>query len=214
MTFLRKSGSLVVVWIKSLVTAAQCSFCSGSRSHVMNFATTCFMPRSCIKMSDIVGFGIPSSGFSYCTVSCGPYWLLPIYIQHSLVFCLVQAFQNMGHFQQILNHLWSICLCCIHCIVPESLNHPVSTEEYLSLMQNLTQICCSTHSVILNRWPHSTHANSMKWRLPLLLTSIVKVSLFTHAHSSWLSLVVRLHQCDVNDSHYFNNGWAFSIQTL
>ena len=36
-TFLRKSGSLVVVWIKSLAAAAACSFCSGSRSHRTNF---------------------------------------------------------------------------------------------------------------------------------------------------------------------------------
>ena len=59
---------LVVVWIKSLATAAW-SFCSGSRSHRLNFATTHFMPRSCIKTSDTVVLGIPWSASSSCTVS-------------------------------------------------------------------------------------------------------------------------------------------------
>ena len=37
----------------------------------------------------------------------------------------------------------------------------VYTEECSSLMQNLMQIHCSTHSVILNVRPHNTHAHSM-----------------------------------------------------
>ena len=45
------------------------------------------------------------------------------------------------------------------------------------------------------------------------LTSTVKLSLFTHMHSSPLSLAVRLHWCHVNCSHYINNGWTFSWQT-
>ena len=52
MTFLSKSGSWVVVCIRSLATAARCSFCSGSRSRGMDFAVTHFMPRSCVKISD------------------------------------------------------------------------------------------------------------------------------------------------------------------
>ena len=36
----------------------------------------------------------------------------------------------------------------------------VSMEECSNLMQNLVQIHCSTRSVILNAWPHSTHAHS------------------------------------------------------
>ena len=62
--FLRKAGSLVVVWVKSLATAARCSFHSGSRSHRTHFATTCFMPRSCIKISDTVIVEIPTSASS------------------------------------------------------------------------------------------------------------------------------------------------------
>ena len=50
--------------------------------------------------------------------------------------------------------------------------------------------------------------------LPPPLTSPVKLSLFTHAHSSPLSLAVRLHQCCTIHSHYINRGWTFSGQML
>ena len=41
------------------------------------------------------------------------------------------------------------------------------------------------------------------------LTSTVKSSLFTHAHSSPLSWAAKLHQCCANHSHYINNGCTF-----
>ena len=41
------------------------------------------------------------------------------------------------------------------------------------------------------------------------LTSTVKSSLFTHAHSSPLSLAARLHRCHANCSCYIKNGWNF-----
>ena len=41
------------------------------------------------------------------------------------------------------------------------------------------------------------------------LTSTVKSPLFTHLHSSSLSLAARLHQCHANCSHYINNGLIF-----
>ena len=75
----------------------------------------------------------------------------------------------------------------------------VSTEECLSLMQNLMQIHCSRSLVILNVM--ATHAHSVVSTTPL--TSAVKSSLFTHAHSSPLSLAARLHQCHANHSHYY-----------
>ena len=74
MTFLRKSSSLLVVWIKSLATAAQWFFCSSSRSYRTNIATMHFMPWSCVKISDTV-FGIPRSVSSSCT---GSHWSLLI----------------------------------------------------------------------------------------------------------------------------------------
>ena len=61
----------------------------------------------------------------------------------------------------------------------------VSVEECSSLTQNLMQIHFSTCSVILN----DSHTVFMltQWCLPSLLTSIVRLSLFMHAHSSPLS---------------------------
>ena len=44
------------------------------------------------------------------------------------------------------------------------------------------------------------------------LTSTVKSLLFTFVHFSPPSLAARLHQCHVNYSSYFNNGWNISIQ--
>ena len=51
------------------------------------------------------------------------------------------------------------------------------------------------------------------WCLPPSLTSTVKSSLFTHVHSSPLSLAARLHRCCTNCSCYINNGWTFFRQT-
>ena len=87
-----------------------------------------------------------------------------------------------------------------------------SVEECSSLMQNLMQICCLTCSVILVQQPHSTHAHSTASTAPL--TSTVKSSLFTHAHSSPLSLAARLRWCHSNRSCYINSGWTFSRQSL
>ena len=42
----------------------------------------------------------------------------------------------------------------------------------------------------------------------------MKSSLFTHAHSSPLSLAARLHQYYMNHFRYVNNDWTFSGQTL
>ena len=61
---------------------------------------------------------------------------------------------------------------------------------------------------------HTVHMLSQWCRLSPL-SSTVKLSLFTHAHSlAPLSLVTRLHQCHINSSRYVNNGWTFSRQTL
>ena len=91
------------------------------------------------------------------------------------------------------------------------LNHPVSPEEYSTLTHHLMQIYCSTRSVILNVGA-TQYTCSPNWCLPPPLTSTVKLSLFTHVHSSPLSLAARLHQCHANHSCYINNGWTFSRQ--
>ena len=67
----------------------------------------------------------------------------------------------------------------------------VSAEECSSLMQNLMQTCCCTCSVILNVTA-IVHMLTQQC-LPPPLTSTVKSSLFTHAHSSPLSLAAKLH---------------------
>ena len=59
---------------------------------------------------------------------------------------------------------------------------------------------------------HTVHRLTQQC-LPPTLTYTVKSSLFTHAHSSPLSLAARLHRCPANHSHYIKNGWTFSRQT-
>ena len=140
-------------------------FRAGSRRRWMNFAITHFMPRSYIRISDPVVFGIPRSAASSCTVS---HWYLlitaPLHIQNSQVFFLLYAFQNMDHFQQTLDHLWNVShfyFCCTYCIIPESLlNH---LNSFCGRMFKLNTkfdadlLLCSLRMW----WPHSTHAHSM-----------------------------------------------------
>ena len=56
----------------------------------------------------------------------------------------------------------------------------VSVEKCSSSMQNLMQIHCSTHSVILNEMATQYTCHSMESTTPL--TSTVKSSLLTHSH--------------------------------
>ena len=79
-------------------------------------------------------------------------------------------------------------------------------------MQNVMQIHCSTQSVILKCNGHTVHMLTQQ-HLPPPVTSTVKLSLFTHAHSNPLSLAARLHRYNTNHSHYINNIWTSSGQT-
>ena len=90
----------------------------------------------------------------------------------------------------------------------------VSREECSSLMQNMMQIDCSTHSVILSVMTTQYTCSLNGIYPPPPRTSIVRSSLFTHVHSSPLSLAARSHGCHANCSSYINNGWTFSRQTL
>ena len=72
-----------------------------------------------------------------------------------------------------------------------------------SLLYLLSHFECDDHTVHM----------LTQWHLPPLATSTVKSSLFTHVHSSPLSLAARLHQCCANCSHYISNDWTFSRQT-
>ena len=189
MTFLRKSDPLAAVWIKSLTTPAQCSFCSGSWSHGTNFATTHFMPRSCSKILDTIVFGIPRSSSSSHTVSC---WSLLIAAR------TCSTFSGVWHFQQIPNHLWKVFvphfhLCCTHCIISESLlNHPNSFCRgmfKLNTKFDTNSLLCSLSNFKCNG--HTVHMLTQRC-LPPSLTSTVKSALFMHTHSSPLSLAARM----------------------
>ena len=65
MTFLRKSGSLLVVSSKYCATSVRNSFCSCDRGHRTNFAATGFMPESSIKISETVVCWVPSASNSH-----------------------------------------------------------------------------------------------------------------------------------------------------
>ena len=112
---------------------------------------------------------------------------------------------------------WAGALLCWNCQPPVAhscgLNHPNTFHGEMfklntkfdvdSLLYSLSHFECDTHTV---------HMFTQQ-RLPPPLTSTVKSSLFTHVHSSPLSLAARLHWCHANHSHYINNGWTFSRQT-
>ena len=89
-----------------------------------------------------------------------------------------------------------------HCIVPKHLlNHPNSCCGEMfklnakfdvdSLLYSLSHFECDGHTVHM----------LTQWHLPPPLTSTGKSSLFTHVHSSPLSIAVRLHRCHANHSH-------------
>ena len=59
---------------------------------------------------------------------------------------------------------------------------------------------------------HTVHMLT-QWYLLSPLTSTVKSSLFTHVHSSPLSLAARIHRRSTNRSPYINNDWTLSRRT-
>ena len=75
-------------------------------------------------------------------------------------------------------------------------------SEADSLLYSLSHFECDGHTV-----------HMLRHLLPPL-TSTVKSSLFVHADCSPLSSAGRSNQCRTNRSHYINNGWTFSWQTL
>ena len=72
-----------------------------------------------------------------------------------------------------------------------------------SLFYSLSHFECYSQTV---------HVLTQQHLLPPL-TSTVKSSLFTHVHSTPLSLAARLHRYRRILSRYINNGWTFSGQT-
>ena len=208
MTFLRKSGSLVMFCIKPSATAAQCSFCSGT-----NFATTCFMPRSCVKISDTIVFGIPRSASGSHTVSC---WSLLIAAGPCPTFSGVLLVAGLPEhrspnrfstiFEAFVPHFY---LCCTHYIIPRSLlTHPNSFRG--GMFKLYTKLDSDLLLYLLSHFECSGHTA----HTTTLTDWYSEVVLVHHAHSIPLSLAATLYQCRANHSCYINNGWTFSGQTL
>ena len=94
------------------------------------------------------------------------------------------------------------------------LNHPNSFHREMfklnakfdadSLLYSVSHFECNGHTVHM----------FTQWRLLPPLTSAVKLSLFTQAHSNPSSLASRLHWCRTNHSCYINNGWTFRVSSL
>ena len=93
------------------------------------------------------------------------------------------------------------------------LNYPVvSAGECSSLMQNLLQIHCSTHSIILNATAtqYTCAVNGVYHLHWLLQWSHHCSRMCIPVHSPWLPGYVNVAK---NCSCYINNGWTFSRQT-
>ena len=115
-------------------------------------------------------------------------------------------------FEAFVPHFYLYCTCCI---IPKSLlTHPNSFSGgtfKLHAKFDADSLLCS-----LSHYECDSHTVHMLTQCPLLppLTSIMKSSLFIYAHSSPLSLAVRLQQCCANccNHPHINNGWTFSGQ--
>ena len=137
-----------------------------SPSAATNFGMTHFMPRSCIKISDTVVFGIPRSASRSRTVS---YWSLLIAAPTHSTFSgvlFVAGLPERGSLstdsQPSLKHLCHTFICAA--LITSSpkaswIIQTASTDKYSSLTQNWIQICCSTQSFWMRRL-HSMHAHS------------------------------------------------------
>ena len=156
-----------------LPPGAPCSFCSGSKSRRTNFATTCSMPRSCIKISDTVVFRISRSASSSHTVSRQS---LLIAAHTWSTFSGVLLVPGLPECRSLstdswpsLKHLCHTFTCAaLVALSPKAfwIIQIVSTEECPSLMQNLMEICFSTH--LLSHFECNNHTVHLltQWHLP------------------------------------------------
>ena len=113
---------------------------------------TRFIPRSYVKISDTVVFGIPRSASSSHTVSYTSLLIVARIHSTFLGVLLVAGLPECGSlsvfsavFGAFVPHFY---LHCTHCVIPERLlNHPNSFQGgVFRLNTNLMQICCSPHS--------------------------------------------------------------------
>ena len=151
------------------------------------------MPRSCIKISDTVVFGISRSASSSHTVSQGSLLIAARTCSTFSGVLLVAGLPVRGPLstdsQPSLKHL-----CHTHCIIPKCLLYHLDSfyrgmfklkEKFDAdlLLCSLSHFECDGHLV---------HGLTQR-HLLCLLTSTVKSSLFRHVRSSPLSLAARLH---------------------
>ena len=98
----------------------------------------------------------------------------------------------MDHFQQILNHLWSICatlLSVLHSLLHpwKALNHPNSFREGMLKLNAKSDANPLLYS--LSHFEYDGHTVHMltQWRLPPSLTRTIESSLFLRrVHCPWL----------------------------
>ena len=156
--------------------------------------------------------GTPRSAPSSHAVSHQPLLTATIHTQHARCLPVAGLAErgSLSWFSAVSEAFAHLYLCCTHCITPKSRLHHLNSFrggmfklntklDIDSLLYSPSHFECDGHTVHTLTQQH----------LPPPLTSAVKLSLFTHVHSSPLSLAARLHGCCANHSHYINNGWTF-----
>ena len=131
------------------------------------------MPRSCIKISDTVVFGIPRSASSSRTVSRRSLLIVArtrsafsgALLVASLLECGSLSTDSLTIFEAFVPHFY---LCCTYCIVPENLlNHLNSFHgRMFKINAKFDANSLLYYSVFWIRQPHSTHAHSMASNTP------------------------------------------------
>ena len=119
--------------------------------------------------------------------------------------------QDMTEWMGILSR-WSCQSPVVHSC---SLVHSYLNSFLRTMFKLNTKFDAGSLLYLLSHFEFDSHTVHMltHWCLLPPLTSTVRSSLFTHAHSSPFSLAARLHWCRTNYSCYINNGWTFSGQS-
>ena len=171
------------------------------------------MPRSCVKISD-TAFEIPRSASSYCIFSR---WSLLIaahtrsaFSDVLLVAGLLECGSLLTDSQPSLKHLCHTFTCAS--LIASSLKCFWIHRGMFKLNAKFDADFLPS-SLSHFEWEDHTVHMLIQWHQSPQITSTVKLSLFTHSHSSPLSLAARLHWHHANCSYYVNDGWTFAEQT-
>ena len=118
----------------------------------------------------------------------------------------------------------NVCFACVGMLLWWSCQSPVVHNYGLLNHLNIfhrwmfklnTKFDADSLFYLLSHFEYNGHTVHMltQWCVLAPLTSTVKSSLFTHIHSSLLSLAARLHWC-ASHTWYINSGWTFLGQIL